>query len=131
MGPVRTRTGLRPAIRTLLLFALLVAVDGTASARPLQPGASPIAVAHNVIRLATPALNLALDVNAVAGAESMQATVSSGTSRPAQGTRTQQPVTFETTVAPLPDEDIAEACRYEITLLDPSRPVRGVWVIFE
>ena len=43
----------------------------------------------------------------------------------------QQGVTFQTAVAPQPDEDLAEACRYKITLTDPSRQVRGVWVIFE
>ena len=39
--------------------------------------------------------------------------------------------TFETSVAPRADEDIAEACRYEITVMAPSRRIKGVWVIFE
>lgn len=38
---------------------------------------------------------------------------------------------FQTSVTPQPDEDLAAACRYEITLPDASRQVRGVWVIFE
>src|SRR5438093_11415368 len=40
-------------------------------------------------------------------------------------------VVFQTSVAPQPDEDFASPCRYEITLTDPSRTVRGVWVIFD
>jgi dienelactone hydrolase len=40
-------------------------------------------------------------------------------------------VAFQTSVAPQADEDLRSACRYEITLTDPSRPVRGVWVIFD
>ena len=40
-------------------------------------------------------------------------------------------VVFQTSVAPQPDEDHASPCRYEITLIDPSRTVRGVWVIFD
>ena len=42
-----------------------------------------------------------------------------------------QSVVFQTSVAPQPDEDMAAPCRYEITLTNPSRPVQGVWVIFE
>jgi hypothetical protein len=38
---------------------------------------------------------------------------------------------FQTSVRPLPDEDIAADCRYEITLTDRGRPIRGVWVIFD
>jgi dienelactone hydrolase len=38
---------------------------------------------------------------------------------------------FQTSVAPQGDEDLASACRYEITLPDASRTVRGVWVIFD
>ena len=38
---------------------------------------------------------------------------------------------FSTAVTPLPDEDLAEPCGYELTLLDPSRVVRGVWVVFD
>src|SRR2546430_2244211 len=40
-------------------------------------------------------------------------------------------VVFQTSVAPLAGEDLASPCRYELTLLDPSRTVRGVWVIFD
>jgi hypothetical protein len=40
-------------------------------------------------------------------------------------------VVFQTSVAPQPDEDLAAACRYEITLTDPSMTVKGVWVIFD
>jgi hypothetical protein len=40
-------------------------------------------------------------------------------------------VVFQTSVEPAEGEDIASACRYELTLLDPSRTVRGVWVIFD
>ena len=40
-------------------------------------------------------------------------------------------VVFQTSVAPQGDEDLASPCRYEITLLDPSRTIQGVWVIFE
>ncbi|MEQ1729355.1 MAG: hypothetical protein ABL982_13340 [Vicinamibacterales bacterium] len=40
-------------------------------------------------------------------------------------------VVFQTSVSPQADEDFASACRYELTLTDPSRTVRGVWVIFD
>jgi dienelactone hydrolase len=46
-------------------------------------------------------------------------------------TTSEQVATFETSVAPRPDEDIAEACRYEVTVTTPSRRIKGVWVIFE
>src|SRR6266849_2322380 len=42
-----------------------------------------------------------------------------------------QGVVFQTSVAPQPDEDLASDCRYEITLTDPSRTVRAIWVIFD
>lgn len=38
---------------------------------------------------------------------------------------------FQTSVTPQPNEDLADACRYEMTLTDSSRQVQGVWVIFE
>jgi pimeloyl-ACP methyl ester carboxylesterase len=38
---------------------------------------------------------------------------------------------FQTSVTPLAEEDLASACRYEITLADRERTIRGVWVIFE
>ena len=41
------------------------------------------------------------------------------------------PAVFQATVAPRPDEDLAAACRYELTLMTRSRRVQGVWVIFE
>lgn len=40
-------------------------------------------------------------------------------------------VTFETMVEPRPNEDVAEPCRYELTLPDPSRRLQGIWVMFE
>ena len=42
-----------------------------------------------------------------------------------------QGLVFQTSVTPQPDEDLAAACRYELTLMSPSRTVRAVWVIFE
>ena len=42
-----------------------------------------------------------------------------------------QSLVFETSVSPQSGEDLAAACRYEITLTNPSRTVRAVWVIFE
>ena len=52
---------------------------------------------------------------------------------PAEAPRTtsEHVATFETSVAAYADEDIAEACRYEMTLTAPSRLIKGVWVIFE
>jgi dienelactone hydrolase len=41
------------------------------------------------------------------------------------------PATFEASVAPHADEDLAHACTYELTLPSPARPVRAVWTIFE
>jgi hypothetical protein len=49
----------------------------------------------------------------------------------AQSSVVTQGAVFETTVARLADEDVASDCRYEITLTNPRRSVRGVWVIFE
>jgi dienelactone hydrolase len=40
-------------------------------------------------------------------------------------------VALQTSVAPQPEEDLAADCRYEITLMDRSRTVRGIWVIFD
>jgi len=40
-------------------------------------------------------------------------------------------VALQTSVAALADEDLASACGYELTLLDPSRAIKGVWVIFD
>ena len=34
-------------------------------------------------------------------------------------------------MSPLPDEDLASACQYELTLTDRQRAIRGVWVIFD
>jgi hypothetical protein len=55
------------------------------------------------------------------------------TPAPAEAARTasEHVVTFETSVEPRADEDVAEACRYEITVTLPSRRIKGVWVIFE
>jgi dienelactone hydrolase len=40
-------------------------------------------------------------------------------------------VVFETSVTPQADEDLAAACRYELTLAAPLRSVHGVVVVFE
>jgi dienelactone hydrolase len=40
-------------------------------------------------------------------------------------------VVLQTSVAPQADEDLAAACRYELTLINSARRVAGVWVIFE
>ena len=45
--------------------------------------------------------------------------------------KVEQPITFEASVAPEPGEDLAQACTYELTLISGSRPLRGVWTIFE
>ena len=42
-----------------------------------------------------------------------------------------QGVLFQTTVVPKPDEDLLGDCRYEITIPNPDRPIRAVWVIFD
>jgi dienelactone hydrolase len=46
-------------------------------------------------------------------------------------TTSEQVATFETSVAPRDDEDIAEACRYELTVAAASGRINGVLVIFE
>ena len=56
------------------------------------------------------------------------ATVSNAESQPAIAA---PGLVFQTSVTPQPAEDLAAACRYEITLTEPSRTVQGVWVIFE
>lgn len=38
---------------------------------------------------------------------------------------------FETSVVPLPDEDIAANCDYTLTIPAPEHPIRAVWVIFD
>ncbi|HKV63017.1 MAG TPA: hypothetical protein VJO16_13960 [Candidatus Acidoferrum sp.] len=42
-----------------------------------------------------------------------------------------QGVVCQTSVAPKPDEEILADCRYEITIPNPARPIRAVWVIFD
>ena len=42
-----------------------------------------------------------------------------------------QTIRFETSVVPLPDEDIASDCHYELTIPIPTRQVTAVWVIFD
>src|SRR5947199_10755586 len=42
-----------------------------------------------------------------------------------------QGVVFQTSVAPEPEENIAIDCRYEITIPNPSKTIRAVWVIFD
>ena len=47
-------------------------------------------------------------------------------------TTSEQVATFETSVAPRGDEDIADACKYEMTVVAAaSRRIEGVLVIFE
>jgi dienelactone hydrolase len=48
-----------------------------------------------------------------------------------QSVATDRRATFQTSVAARADEDLAQACTYELTLTDRSRPVKGVWTIFE
>ena len=38
---------------------------------------------------------------------------------------------FETTVAPLADEDMGKDCHYALTIPAPARPVSAVWIIFD
>lgn len=38
---------------------------------------------------------------------------------------------FETSVVPLPNEDIAAVCHYTLTIPSPEHPIRAVWVIFD
>lgn len=40
-------------------------------------------------------------------------------------------IAIQTMVSPEAGEDLASPCNYELTLFDPSRPVRAVWVIFD
>jgi hypothetical protein len=70
---------------------------------------------------------ITLTVYACASAATAVATADEG----AQPAIVAQGVVFQTSIAPQPDEDLAAACRYEITLMNPSRNVQGVWVIFE
>jgi pimeloyl-ACP methyl ester carboxylesterase len=42
-----------------------------------------------------------------------------------------QTVHAETTVTPLPNEDIASDCHYVLTIPEPQQLIRGVWVIFD
>ena len=42
-----------------------------------------------------------------------------------------QTAQFATAVTPLPNEDIASDCHYELAIPVPNHPVRGVWVIFD
>jgi hypothetical protein len=42
-----------------------------------------------------------------------------------------QTARYETLVKPAQDEDLAGDCRYELTIPNPTRPIRAVWVIFE
>jgi hypothetical protein len=42
-----------------------------------------------------------------------------------------QPVRFETSVVPLPHEDIASTCHYTLTIPSPEDPIRAIWVIFD
>jgi hypothetical protein len=42
-----------------------------------------------------------------------------------------QSVRYDTSVAPLPDEDIASNCHYELTIPSQAKKVMAVWVIFD
>src|SRR4026209_2540279 len=42
-----------------------------------------------------------------------------------------QEIVFQGSVVPLPDEDLAADCRYELTLAKPTRTLQAVWVIFD
>jgi hypothetical protein len=42
-----------------------------------------------------------------------------------------QSVRYETSVTPLPNEDIASSCHYELTIPTSTRTVMAVWVIFD
>src|SRR5262252_2326711 len=42
-----------------------------------------------------------------------------------------QTARYETLVKPAQDEDLAGDCRYELTIPNPTHPIRAVWVIFE
>lgn len=42
-----------------------------------------------------------------------------------------QGIAVQTVVSPVPGEDLASPCRYELTLFDPAREIRTVWVIFD
>jgi hypothetical protein len=42
-----------------------------------------------------------------------------------------QEVVFQGSVVPLPDEDLAEECRYELTLTNRTKTVQAVWIIFD
>lgn len=42
-----------------------------------------------------------------------------------------QVVRYQTSVAPLPNEDIASACQYALIIPTPTRDVAAVWVIFD
>jgi len=38
---------------------------------------------------------------------------------------------FQTSVARQAGDDLAADCRYELTILDPAKPIKAVWVIFD
>jgi dienelactone hydrolase len=42
-----------------------------------------------------------------------------------------QSIRYETSVAPLPEEDIASSCHYELTIPSQVKKVMAVWVIFD
>jgi hypothetical protein len=42
-----------------------------------------------------------------------------------------QSVRYETSVPPLPDEDVASSCHYELTIPSQVKKVMAVWVIFD
>jgi dienelactone hydrolase len=40
-------------------------------------------------------------------------------------------VVLQTSVTPQAGDDLAADCRYELTVLDPAKPIKAVWVIFD
>ena len=42
-----------------------------------------------------------------------------------------QAQSFRTTVQPLPAEDLAQECHYELTLLGNGGPISGLWIIYD
>jgi hypothetical protein len=41
-----------------------------------------------------------------------------------------QPPGFKTTVAPVPNENLAGPCSFELSIPDPTKHVRAVWITY-
>jgi hypothetical protein len=74
---------------------------------------------------------LYLTIAVVIQASASRATFLTGAAAGGQPPIVAEGTVFQMTVAPQPDEDLSDACKYELTLPNPSRGVQGVWVIFE